>query len=117
MKTPTFPFQPSDNEGPIFKAPWEAQAFGMVIALHSQGAFDWSEWADQLSKEIQRAQQHGDPDLGDTYYSHWLNALEQLLLHKQLTTEAEVSARVNKWRRAYLATEHGQAIELSNADD
>ncbi len=117
MKTPTFQLQPMDSEGPVFNAPWEAQAFGMVIALHSRGAFSWSEWADQLSKQIQQAQQDGDPDLGDTYYRHWLNALEQLLLHKQLTTEPEVNARVSKWRRAYLATPHGQAIELSNADD
>ena len=117
MKTPIFPFQPADSEGPVFRAPWEAQAFGMVVALHGQGAFSWGEWAEQLSKEIQRAQQAGDPDLGDTYYSHWLSALEQLLLNKQVTSEPEVTARVDKWRRAYLATPHGQPIELSNAGE
>jgi len=117
MNPPVFPFQPTDNEGPVFKAPWEAQAFGMVVALHQQGAFSWDEWATQLSLEIARAQQQGDPDLGDTYYSHWLQALEQLLLSKQVTSEPEVVARVDKWRRAYLATPHGEPIELSNASD
>jgi nitrile hydratase accessory protein len=117
MKTPSFPFQPTDSEGPVFSAPWQASAFGMVVALHQQGAFSWEEWAEQLSKQILKAQQAGDPDLGDTYYSHWLHALEQLLVNKQVTSEPEVSARVGKWRRAYLATPHGHPIELNNASD
>jgi nitrile hydratase accessory protein len=117
MTTPTFPFQPTDSEGPLFKAPWEAAAFSMVVALHAADVFSWKEWAEQLSEEILKAQQQGDPDLGDTYYSHWLQALEQLLLKKQVTNEPEVVARVDRWRRAYLATPHGQPIELTNASD
>ena len=115
METPNFPFQPSDQDGPVFKAPWEAQAFGMVVALHGQGAFSWEEWAEQLSKEIHKAQQAGDPDLGDTYYTHWLQALEQLLLAKQITNLPEVVARTDQWRQAYIATPHGQPVELKNA--
>lgn len=117
MTTPLFQFQPTDSEGPVFKAPWEAQAFSLVVALHEQGAFSWDEWAAQLSAEIKHAQLDGDPDLGDTYYTHWLHALEQLLVKKQVTSEPEVVARVDKWRRAYLATPHGQPIELNNASD
>ncbi len=115
MQTPKFPFQPTDQDGPVFKEPWEAQAFGMVIALHGQGAFSWQEWAEQLSTQIYKAQQAGDPDLGDTYYTHWLQALEQLLVEKQITSQPEVLARTEEWRRAYLATPHGQAVELNNA--
>lgn len=111
----TYPFQPCDNEGPVFKEPWEAQAFGMVVALHQTGAFSWDEWAAHLNAEITLAQAQGDPDLGDTYYQHWLQALEKLVREKNLSSELEISTRVEKWRSAYSNTPHGQPIELNNA--
>lgn len=115
MSHKTYPFQPCDNEGPVFKEPWEAQAFGLVVALHQTGAFTWDEWAAQLNIEIMAAQEHGDPDLGDTYYQHWLRALEKLVRDKKLSTESEIANRVAKWRSAYSNTPHGQPIELDNA--
>ena len=107
-----FPLQPCDQEGPVFNEPWEAQAFGMVIALHEIGAFSWQEWATTLSEEISLAQQLGDPDLGNTYYHHWLNALEKITTEKGLSDLAELDARVEQWRHAYLNTPHGKPIEL-----
>ena len=59
---------PRDAEGPVFKAPWEAQVFALVIELHRRGVFTWPQWAEALSAAIVRAQSSGDPDLGDTYY-------------------------------------------------
>jgi nitrile hydratase accessory protein len=51
----------------------------MVVALHQRGLFTWSEWAKALAEEIANAQAAGDPDLGDTYYRHWVAALEKLI--------------------------------------
>ena len=34
---------PGDATGPVFREPWEAQAFAMVVALHERGVFTWSE--------------------------------------------------------------------------
>ncbi|HKG01270.1 MAG TPA: nitrile hydratase accessory protein, partial [Xanthobacteraceae bacterium] len=70
---------PRDSDGPVFREPWEAQAFAMALALHERGLFTWPEWAAMLSAEIKRAQQAGDPDTGETYYHHWLNALERII--------------------------------------
>jgi hypothetical protein len=36
---------PRDNDGPVFREPWEAQAFAMALALHARGLFTWNEWA------------------------------------------------------------------------
>jgi nitrile hydratase accessory protein len=69
---------PQDAGGPVFNEPWEARAFGMVLALHERGMFTWPQWAAALSREITRAQAAGDADLGNTYYQHWLQALESL---------------------------------------
>ena len=66
---------PRDDEGPVFREPWEAQAFAMTLSLYERGLFTWPEWAQTLGAEIKRAQAAGDPDTGETYYRHWLNAL------------------------------------------
>src|SRR6187455_3185378 len=76
---------PRDEQGPLFREPWEAQAFAMALALHQRGLFTWPEWAATLSDEIKRAQAAGDPDTGETYYRHWLNTLERLVTEKGAT--------------------------------
>ena len=57
---------PALRDGPVFAAPWEAQAFAMTLRLHEQGAFSWKEWAQTLSAVIREAQAGGDPDDGAT---------------------------------------------------
>lgn len=109
------PALPRDDEGPVFAEPWEAQAFAMTLRLHEQGAFTWPEWTEALSGEIRAARDRGDPDLGDTYYQHWLAALEKLTFAKGLVARAETEQRKQDWRRAYLNTPHGQPIDLAAA--
>ncbi len=111
-----FPLQPRDEQGPVFNEPWEAQAFALVIALHQQGLFPWPEWAAALSAHISKAQAAGDPDLGDSYYQHWLAALESLAQEKRLSSIDEMLERKAQWRSAYLNTAHGKPIELSAGD-
>lgn len=110
-----FPHQPQDEEGPVFNEPWEARAFGLVIALHEKGQFSWEEWAIVLSEQIAAAQLTGDPDLGNTYYQHWLAAAEKISKLKNLSNETELQQRKQLWHTAYLNTPHGQPIDLCNA--
>src|SRR5499425_3627828 len=79
---------PRDDGGPVFRAPWEAQAFAMALALHERGLFTWPEWAAMLAAEIKRAQAAGDPDTGETYYLHWLATLERLVAEKGVASSA-----------------------------
>lgn len=106
------PGLPCDAEGPVFRAPWEAQAFAMAVALHQKGVFTWPEWAAALSDEIKRAQAAGDPDTGETYYRHWLNALERLVIAKGAATADKLNETAAAWDRAARATPHGQPIVL-----
>src|SRR3954451_12547818 len=80
------PGVPCDAEGPTFREPWEAQAFAMALALHARGVFTWPEWAATLGSEIKRAQAAGDPDTGETYYRHWLAALERIVEDKGIAS-------------------------------
>src|SRR5690242_12582934 len=82
------PGLPRDQDGPVFHEPWEAQAFALAVALNERGVFTWSEWAATLGEEIKRAQAAGDPDLGNTYYRHWLAALERILAQKDIASAA-----------------------------
>ncbi|WP_425407394.1 nitrile hydratase accessory protein [Hwanghaeella sp.] len=103
----------ANGDGPVFREPWEAQAFALTVSLHEAGLFSWDEWAATLSAEITSAQAAGDPDLGGTYYRHWQKALERLVIAKGATLGAELEDRVETWRQAYLNTPHGQPIEMS----
>ncbi len=86
----------------------------MAVVLHQAGVFTWPEWADALAAEIQAAQAAGDADAGDTYYRHWLSALEQLVVAKGVTSGDALAARRDAWDRAARATPHGQPILLGN---
>ncbi|MBK8063074.1 MAG: nitrile hydratase accessory protein [Betaproteobacteria bacterium] len=83
---------PRDADGPVFKAPWEAQVFALVVQLHRRGAYTWPQWAAALTSAIARAQAAGDADLGDTYYLHWVAALEALASERGLADAATLSA-------------------------
>jgi nitrile hydratase accessory protein len=107
------PSLPRDAQGsPVFREPWEAHAFAMAVRLHEAGYFTWTEWAAALAEQIQRAQAEGDPDLGDTYYLHWLAALEHLVAAKGLVAAEELVQRKAAWAEAAHATPHGKPIEL-----
>ena len=107
------PALPRDDEGPVFHEPWQAQAFAMALQLSEAGCFSWQEWTSVFSDEISRAQASGDPDLGDTYYNHWLAALERICAEKGLAEPGQLIRRKEDWRRAYLNTPHGQPINLA----
>jgi nitrile hydratase accessory protein len=115
MSIDNLPALPRDPEGPVFNEPWEAQAFALAVRLSETGCFTWPEWVEVFSQEIKAAQEQGDPDLGDTYYHHWLNALERLCADKGLVGREAMRRRQEEWRRAYHNTPHGQPIDLSAA--
>ena len=115
-ETESVPGIPRDDHGPVFRAPWEGQAFAIALALHERGMFTWSEWAATLGEEIKRAQAAGDAGTGATYYLHWLAALERLVVQKGLTSAEGLGRYRDAWDRASHRTPHGQPIKLS-ADD
>ena len=112
----SLPALPRDDEGPVFKAPWEAQAFAMAVSLHTRGVFTWTEWAAALASELAAAAGRGEPDDGTRYYEHWLAALEKLVAGKNVITPAELERRVEEWDAAARATPHGSAIELRRGE-
>ncbi len=114
--TGAVPGIPHDEDGPVFREPWEAHAFAMALALHERGLFSWNEWAAALADEIKRAQAAGDPDTGETYYLHWLATLEQLVAAKGVATSETLHRYRDAWDHAADRTPHGAPIELTRGD-
>jgi nitrile hydratase accessory protein len=107
---------PHNSDGPVFSAPWEAEAFALAVSLNERGVFTWSEWAQILGDEIKKAQAAGDPDTGETYYHHWLATLERVLAEKGLTDAAQLARARDAWAQACARTPHGDPIELRPDD-
>jgi nitrile hydratase accessory protein len=114
--TSAVPGIPRDDDGPVFREPWEAQAFAMALTLHERGLFTWNEWAATLADEIKRAQASGDPDTGETYYRHWLATLERLVAEKGVASPAVLRRYHDAWDHAADRTPHGSPIELRPED-
>ncbi len=106
---------PRDEEGPVFEAPWQAQAFALAVKLSEAGHFTWKEWAETLASELQAAADRGEPDDGSHYYHHWVAALETLATRKGLTEVGALLDRKEAWADAYRHTPHGKPVELKNA--
>ncbi|HEV7966996.1 MAG TPA: nitrile hydratase accessory protein [Candidatus Acidoferrales bacterium] len=108
------PRLPRDEGGPVFREPWEAQAFALAVKLSEQGHFSWKEWAAALADELHSAADRGEPDDGSHYYEHWLATLERLVTGKGLTDSAALLARKQAWADAYRHTPHGKPVELAS---
>ena len=78
---------PRRNGELVFEAPWQGRAFGMAVALHDQGAFDWEEFRKALITEIAAAEARSGPF---EYYEAWLAALEDVLARRALVRPDEV---------------------------
>lgn len=102
---------PKDQDGPVFRAPWEARAFAITVKLHERGLFTWSEWAECLSEQIRAVESVG-VNSGENYYEHWLAALETIMTRKQVCSQALLLDRREDWRESARLTPHGQPIEL-----
>jgi nitrile hydratase accessory protein len=109
------PLPPQDGAA-VFAEPWQAHAFAMTLQLHERGLFTWIEWAAALSGQIRAAQTAGDADIGTSYYTHWLNALEQLVIERELGTPDQIHALEHAWEAAAERTPHGQPIVLQSED-
>ena len=114
-KLPGLPPLPRDDAGPVFREPWEAKAFAVVLDLHDKGCITWPEWVESLSAEIAAAKARGDPDLGDGYYLHWLAALEKLVAAKGLASERELAACKAAWEAAHRNRAFGEAPVLERS--
>jgi nitrile hydratase accessory protein len=85
---------PRKNGELVFEAAWEARLFGLTMALHEAGRFEWEEFRHRLIAEIaewERSNAGGAE--GWSYYACWLRAFEKLLADKGLCAADVIERR------------------------
>jgi nitrile hydratase accessory protein len=71
----------------------------MVVKLHEDGHFDWSEWVKTLSQELAKDGDGKDKpiavndDSAAHYYEYWLEALEKIAVDKALLSKQAIDER------------------------
>ena len=105
------PLARKDSE-PVFDEAWQAQALAMADSLVKAGVFSADIWAETLGAGLRHRFAEGAADTAETYYRAVLSALEQLLDQGGTLPQSEQDSRREEWRRAYLATPHGQPVRL-----
>ena len=73
---------PKGNE--VFSAPWHCELFALTISLYEKKIFDWALWTAALGNKLKDKPVSMEDDL-DYYYGSWLEALEELILNKEIT--------------------------------
>jgi nitrile hydratase accessory protein len=106
LSLPDLPALLRDKDGPVFREPWEAQVFAMIVSLNERGAFTWNEWAQALGKQLKS-------EIQENYYESCLKTLEKLVERNYILSHEERLDRIEAWDRAARATPHGQPITLS----
>ena len=80
---------PRSNGELVFAAPWESRAFGLAMALHDGGLFEWEAFRRQLIAAVARAEAAGGEF---SYYRCWLEALQTLLASSGLVDPVAVES-------------------------
>jgi nitrile hydratase accessory protein len=78
---------PRKNGELVFEEPWQGRVFGMAVALHEQGLYEWEEFRRALIAHIAAAEARSGPFV---YYEIWLATFEELLGRKGLVTPEEL---------------------------
>ena len=78
---------PRKNGELVFEEPWQGRVFGMAVALHERGLYDWEEFRQTLIAQIAAAETR---PASFVYYEIWLQTFEHLLARKQLITSTEL---------------------------
>ena len=78
----------------VFSAPWHCELFALTISLYEKKVFDWEHWTNELGNKLNDRPVSMADDL-DYYYSSWLDALEELVLQKEVTFLDDIKREVS----------------------
>ena len=78
----------------VFSAPWHCELFALTISLHEKEVFDWAHWTNKLANKLKQQHVNMEDDL-DRYYSSWLDAIEELILMKEVTCPDKIKREIS----------------------
>lgn len=88
---------PRKNGELVFEALWQGRLFGLTMALHEAGRFEWEEFRQRLIAEIADwERRQAGRDAGWDYYECWLRAFSSLVAAKGLCPADLIETRVRE---------------------
>lgn len=109
----SLPFINTSHEDIVFQSPWHSQLFAITVQLSEQGNFLWTEFVEIFGESLNQARlKIQSLDGNDNYFNCWLNALEKIIVDKNIGSFQNLSLLKENWRKAYLATPHGQPVKI-----
>ena len=95
LPLPDLPSIPRDGDEPVFRQPWEARIFAIIVSLHRQGAFEWKAFQALLIDEVGQTESAGEYR---DYYENWFAAAERLIQSLDIVQPHEIDAEVARLR-------------------
>jgi nitrile hydratase accessory protein len=89
---------PRKNGEPVFDAPWQSRAFGLVVRLHAAGVYPWDDFKALLIDEVSKQPCKDDALDSTQYYLQWVNAFWRLLVSKGILSEQEMKVRAEEFQ-------------------
>lgn len=86
-----------EGDEPTFDSPAQARAFGLVVALSREGAFEWSAFQQRLIDRIETDDGALETETERTYYDHWIGAVERLLHETGDVSAGELEKRAREF--------------------
>ena len=107
------PFASNTDDKIVFQSPWHSQLFAITVQLSESGNFIWKEFVDVLGKSLNRARiKKENLDGNDDYFNCWLEALEEIIVSKEIGNPKILSVLKKDWINAYLSTPHGDPVKI-----
>lgn len=87
------------KEGELsFREPWEVRTLGIVVQMHEEGHFAWSDFQAALVEVIGEWEaMPADEQPTWSYYACWQQAVERLIARKQFVTSDEFDQRAEEF--------------------
>jgi len=98
---------PRSNGELVFREPWESRAFGLAMALHDGGAFEWEDFRRQLMAAVADWERQHDEGECWSYYRCWLTALERVLVTNGKVAPGETDLRAVELSARPAGHDHG----------
>ena len=89
---------PRKNGEPVFDAPWQSRAFGMVVGLHTSGLYPWDDFKTLLIDEIGHDESSSALPDSAAYYYQWMDAFARLLVARSILSEQEILERTQEFK-------------------
>ena len=109
------PFTNKTENQIVFQNPWHSQLFVITVQLSEKENFSWKEFVEVFGDSLKKQRSISkNLDGSNDYFSCWLNALEEILIKKNISNQDTLMLLKKDWTQAYLSTPHGKPVNIKN---